>query len=220
VKRLILLVLVSSCVGSELKIYGVKSGYVEYEHRSFYLHTRMHVINGREVSVRERVPFVDRKIYMYFEDYGCKVYEVAYEVSRFFGRKKIDPPRKLYEIVKKEGRLYAYKRGRVSVQRRHLADECKAQEELCRSKGWYEVLYPHAKKIHPETIAGKRTTCYKESEYGDDCLWRHIVLKQTLYSTQRNRRFEIESQKIAIAVDTDKTVDNALFNPRWIEEKK
>jgi len=207
-------------IGGDLKIYGIKSGKIEYDHIAYYLHTKIISKNGKEEGLREKVPFVDKKIYVYFDDYGTKIYEVAYEVSKFFGKKKIDPPKKLYESVKKGDKAYFFKRGRVSSNGWHLIEDCKEKEAICKKQSWYKMLYPNAKEIGQEKIAGKKATCYKESEYGDDCLWQNILLKQSFYSTSKGKRFEIENQKVAKKIETNIKIDSKIFNPSWLKEHK
>jgi hypothetical protein len=219
-KRLVLLVAVSFCVANEPKIYGIKSGYIEYEHKSYYMHTELKIKNGKEEGIRKKVPFVDKKIYYYFDDYGNKVYEVAYQVSKFFGKKKIDPPKKLYEIVKKGSKSYYFKRGRVSINSWHLKEDCHAKKELCQKEGWYKALYPKAKEIAVKKVANKEAKCFTQSKYSDDCLWQNILLEQTFYSTSKGKRFEIEEQKTAIKVDTSKEIKSDIFNPSWLKEQK
>jgi hypothetical protein len=207
-------------VASDLKIYGIKSGKIEYDHIAYYLHTKLTIKNGKEEGLREKVPFVDKKIYVYFDDYGTKVYEVAYQVSKYFGKKKIDPPKKLYESVIKGDKVYFFERGRVSSNGWYLIEDCKEKEAICKKQGWYKMLYPKAKEIGQEEIASKRATCYKESAYVDECLWQNILLKQSFYSTRKGKRFEIEEQKVAKKIETNIKIDSKIFNPSWLKGHK
>ena len=217
-----------SVAGSKIKAiefhpYKIKSGKITFEQRKYSTHTSMHIDSNNNVTGSRSNPFyVADEITYYWDNYGDIAYEVDYQVSKFGG----DP---LPQKVKKYERLWKGKhRYYYNVKKKKVSDDpyytriaCLKEQQKYKQEGWLAVMYPKAKYLATETVAGKMAKHYKESEMFDFYAWEGLLLRNMNYSTKNNNgkyvRFEPESERVAVNIEADINLNSSIFAPKWLK---
>ncbi len=202
--------------------YKIKSGKITFEKRRYGMHTMLQVSSDGSAKGSRSNPYhVEEEIIYYWDNYGDIAYEVSYQVATMGGKKLPEKVKKYVRLWKGEHRYYYdLKKKKISDDPYHSRLACMKAKRLYEVGGWLSVIYPGAKLLNKETVAGQMAKHYKESEYADFYEWNGIVLRDMFYSTKKKNgksvRFEPEMEKVAVKVDVDTEIDPALFHPQWL----
>jgi len=223
---IILIIAISVGINAqEFRPYKVKSGKIVFEKRRYYMHSTTHIdANNKVTGSRSNPSYVEDEIIYYWDNYGDIAFEVAYQVSKF-GGKPLPKKVKKYERLWKGNHRYYYnvKKKRLSDDPYYTRKECLKAGRLYELAGWLSVMYPKAKFLAKESVAGKMVKHYKESENFDFYVWKGLLLREVNYSTKykngKEVRFEPETEKVAVKIDTESKVNPTIFTPTWLNPK-
>ncbi len=227
VRRIAFILLVGTGVllATAFHPYGVKSGKITFEKRRYGIHTTLHIDANTNVQGSRSNPYyVEEEIVYYWDNYGDIAFEEAYRVADF-GGKPLPKKVKKYEKLWKGAHRYYYnvKKHRLSDDPYYIRKACLEAEKFYQLAGWFGVIYPQAVMLNSETVATKMTRHYRESAYSDYYLYNGIVLREVNYATKQKNgkevRFEPETERIAIKVEENVSVDPERFHPKWLKEK-
>ena len=200
--------------------YSIKSGKIIYQKQKFFTKTHLHIKNDKVIeNVRERPYYVSDEIVYYWDDYGNVAFEIDYKLTDSFG-KKLAKKQKNYEKLWKDNYKYYYKLSKHKVIKDpwYVKKECLNVENLFKITGWLKVLYPQAKEISKENIAGKEAIKYYIDSFSDIYLWNGVVLKDSSYTTTpKDKRIEVDTIKVAVKVDTKNSIPKSIFEPKWLK---
>ena len=208
----------------EFHPYKVKSGKIKFEKRKYYMQSSMHIDSNNNVTGSRSNPFyVSDEITYYWDNYGDIAYEVDYQVSKF-GGEPLPHKVKKYERLWKGNRRYYYdvKKKKSSYDPYYTRIECFKKRQKYEQDGWLAVMYPKAKYLATETVAGKMAKHYKESEMFDFYAWRGLLLREMMYSSKiengKDVRFEPENERVAVDIKTDINIAPSIFAPKWLKK--
>ncbi len=225
--RIVVMLLISTgmLLATAFHPYGVKSGKIIFEKRRYSMHTTLHIDTHDNVQGSRSNPYyVEEEIVYYWDDYGDVAFEEAYRVANF-GGKPLPKKIKEYEKLWKGTHRYYYnvKKHRLSDDPYYIRKACLDAEKFYQLAGWFGVIYPQAAKLNSETVAGKMATHYRESAYSDYYIYEGLVLREVDYATKQKEgkevRFEPETERIAVKVEENITVDPVRFHPKWLKEQ-
>ncbi len=199
--------------------YQVKSGHIRYQTTRFILHTEMHTdSDGKMVGKAEQIPYLSRTRDYYWDDYGNVARDMIYKVSDGSG-KPLPEKKKILERLWRDGRMYYLKNGKVAFDPDHLRDECLASKPLFKKAGWFAVLYPHAKAVGQEKVAGKTGTRYTVDAFSEYVLWKGLVLRDVSYYTngageRKGKQWDKKAMKVQIGIE----FNSGFFYPLWYQQ--
>ncbi|SFV58902.1 hypothetical protein MNB_SV-14-1831 [hydrothermal vent metagenome] len=207
----------------EFHPYKIKSGKITFEKRRYAIHTTMHIDSNDNVTgTRSNPSYVEDEIVYYWDNYGDIAFEVAYQVSKF-GGKPLPQKVKKYERLWKGNHRYYYdvKKKKLSDDPYYTRKECLKAKHKYETEGWFAVMYPKAKFLNEESVSGKMAKHYKESAFFDFYVWQGLFLREMNYSTKvengKDIRFEPETERVAVSIDTQSRVNKSLFTPSWLK---
>jgi len=196
--------------------YQVKSGHIRYQTTRFILHTETHTgSDGKMVAKAEQKPYLSQTRDYYWDDYGNVARDMIYKVSDRSG-KPLPERQKLLERLWRDGRMYYLKNGKVAFDPDHLRNECMEKEQLFQQVGWFKMLYPKAKHLGKEKVAGKKGTRFKVDAFSEFVLWKGLILRNIDYFTDRAgvRKGE-QREEAAVKVETNMDFKPGFFAPLW-----
>ena len=212
-------------IAQEFHPYKVKSGKITFEKRKYAMHAVLHRdSNGNISGSRSNPSYAEEEVVYYWDNYGDIAYEVSYQVSEF-GGKPLPKKVKKYERLWKGEHHYYYDvmKNKVSDDPYYTRKACLKAGKLYEVSGCLAVMYPKSRLLNKESVGGKMTNHYKESESWDFYTWNGIILRDVNYSTKKKngecKRFETDREKIAVKIDTDIEIDRTLFTPEWLKNR-
>ncbi len=213
------LLLIFSAEAQTFHPYQVKSGHIRYQTIRFILHSESHTDSTGKIVVKsEQIPYVAEVRDFYWDDYGNMSRDVIYKTSGF-GGKPLPEKKKVIERLWRDGRMYYLKNGKTAFDPDHLRDECMEKKVLFQKKGWFKVLYPGAKSLGRETVAGKKGTRYFVDAFSEYVLWKGLVLRDVGYFTNRaGERKGNEREEKAVKIETGIHFKPEFFSPAWFEK--
>lgn len=201
----------------EYKKYGEKSGKIIYQHKKYTRQARTYTnAKGETVSENKDVPYVEKEVIYYWDNYGNIEFEKAFKISEF-GGKKLPEKQKMYEMVIKDGHRYyrGFEKYKFEDDNIGNRQEWKENPELLKKVGWYKAQYPEAKNTGKEKICNKEATIYNN----EDWLWKGLILKNVSYYTNgKGEKSGIERSYNAIDIKIEE-IDESIFNPKWLKEE-
>ncbi len=222
-KNLYLLFLLISSVfvlhGQEFRPYQVKSGHIRYQTIRFILHSESHTDStGKMIAKSEQIPYVSRIRDYYWDDYGDVSRDMIYKASDM-GGKPLPEKKKVLERLWLDGRMYYLQNEKVAFDPDHLRDECFEKKQLFQKEGWFKVLYPEARPMRKEKVAGREGVRYLVDAFSEYVLWKGLVLHDVSYFTNRaGVRKGNEREETAVEVQTGTSFKPGFFNPLWYQK--
>ncbi len=203
----------------QFRRYQVKSGKIEYQLIRYITHTTMHTgTDGKTTGTSEQIPYVSEIRDYYWDNYGDVSRDVFYKVSDG-GGKLLPEKKKTLERLWRDGRMYYLKNGKVAFDPDHLREACWANKPLFHKWGWFKVLYPDAKVIGKEVVAGKEGTRYYVDAFSEKVLWKGLVLRDVGYYTNgAGERKGKQWDKKAVKVQTGIDFTPGFFYPLWYQQ--
>jgi hypothetical protein len=174
--------------------------------------------DGKMAGKSWQEPYVSRIRDYYWDDYGDISRDVIYKVSGR-GGKALPEKKKGLERLWREGRMYYLKNGKVAFDPDHLREECMEKKPVFEKVGWFKTLYPKARPIGKEKVAGKTGIRYKEDAFSEYVLWKGLILRNVSYFTNgAGQRKGEEREEKAVKVQTGMDFKPGFFNPLWYQK--
>lgn len=201
------------------RLYGVKSGKVEYEITRFVTHSSYSVDTaGKEHFSSEQIPYRAELRTLYWEDYGRLRKLVVYQTAKL-GGKPLPKKQKLFEQLWNNKGRYYYRDGKVSRDPNYQYEKWKDDPNQFASKGWFVLSHPHAKRIGQDTLIGKKCVLWQAGPFSDYALWQGIVLQETDYYTNTHEeRKGTERKKTALRMEIPLQEKPDFFHPQWLKK--
>ena len=198
--------------------YRVKSGHIRYQTIRYVLHSESHTDSTGKTWVKtEQIPYVSQVRDYYWDGYGNVARDVIYKTADFSG-KPLPEKKKVMERLWRDGRMYYRKNGKTAFDPDHLREECFGKKQLFEKRGWFGVLYPGAKPLGAEEVAGKKGRRYYVDAFSEYVLWKGLLLRDVHYYTNRaGERKGNEREEIAGKVETNTRFTPGFFTPQWYQ---
>jgi len=223
-KTAILFILVSSSLlqAQDFKPYKVKSGKIVYEKIKYKMHVGFKYENGVETSFSEQIPYVEKYIIYYWDNFGDIAFEETFQVSEFGGKplpEKIKISERLW--IGDHRYYFNIEKNKVSDDPYYVRIKCKENFQYYHIKdSWVETLYMGVEKNGTYKLLGKEANYYHIDNYHDLYVWKGLILKDESFSTKGSNgaRNTIERAKIALEINTNYKINKNLFSPIWLKE--